>query len=187
MKERRRELDSAIKAVDEAKRLVSQRAAELAIRKKDLPKDIRKSIRIAQEATEDAALAHEASIAAFEHSYAALVAEVNANRATLEAAALTGAEQALERMALARKAFENATSEADATFGLLGMFFENDRQGRMLLKYRDPQGSKRPFYVGTALEEMGAAVGHTSLQLTAHRRGTAPTKRELDEATDGED
>jgi hypothetical protein len=181
-----REREAADKAIDVAKRLVASQATELAIKKKELPKGIRRGVKDAEEAAADAQLALTAGLEAFRHHYATLVAEVNANRAALEASALESAERALQRMAAAREAFKSAAAEGYAGFGLLGMFADNERQGRMLLKYRDPKGSKRGFFVGQSLEDMSKAVGHSNLELEAYKRGSAPTKREL-EATDGEE
>jgi hypothetical protein len=182
-----RELVAAKKAIDTAKQLVATKAAELSIKKKELPKDIRRAIKDAEEVAADAQIAADASGEAFRHAYAALVAEVNANRAALETAALQSAERSLQRMAAAREAFKSASNEAYAGFGLLGMFSENDRTGAMKLKYRDPMGSKRGFYVTQALEEMSKAVGHSNLELAAYKRGESPTKRELEAADDGEE
>lgn len=187
MRELRRERDAAVKAIETAKRLVASQAAELAIKKKELPKDIRRAVKEAEELAADARVAVDASVEAFRHRYLTLVAEVNANRAALEAAALESAERSLQRMAAAREAFKSATVEAYAGFGLLGMFSENDRLGYSLLKYRDPKGSKRAIYVGLSLEEMSKAVGHSNLELEAYKRGDAPTRRELEAADDGEE
>jgi hypothetical protein len=66
------------------------------------------------------------------------------------------------------------------------MFAENSRQGRTLLKYRDAD-AKRPIAVDEALDAMGRAVGHGNLDLTAYKRGEAPTRREREAADDGED
>lgn len=183
----RRERDAASKAIDTAKRLVASQATELAIKKKDLPKDIRRAVKDAEEVAADAQVALEAGGEAFKHSYYKLVAEVNANRTALEASALESAERSVQRMAAAREAFKSAASEAYAGFGLLGMFSENDRQGAQLLKYRDPKGSKRAVYVDLSLGEMSKAVGHSNLELEAYKRGDAPTRRELEAADDGEE
>ncbi len=183
----RRERDAAVKGIDIAKRLVAAQATELAIKKKELPKDIRRGVKDAEEAAADAQLALDAGTEAFKHTYYKLVTEVNANRAALEASALESAERSLQRMAAAREAFKSATTEAYAGFGLLGMFSENDRQSNTLLKYRDPKGSKRGIHVGQALEEMSMAVGHSNLELEAYKRGEAPTRRELEAADDGEE
>lgn len=183
----RRALQAAFVGVETAQRLVKAKAAELAIKKKDLPKDIRKTIKDAEEVLAVAQLENGAQEEAFRHRYAALVAEVNANRKALEASALESAERSMQRMAAAREAFNSATTEAYAGFGLLGMFSENDRQGNTLLKYRDPKGSKRGYYVTEALGSMSQAVGHSNLELTAHKRGEAPTRRELEAADDGEE
>jgi hypothetical protein len=187
VKQLHRERDAADKAIDIAKRLVATQATELAIKKKELPKGIRKAVKDAEEAAADAQLALHAGTEAFRHAYLTLVAEVNANRAALEASALESAERSMQRMAAAREAFKSATIEAYAGFGLLGMFSENDRQGSSLLKYRDAKGSKRGIHVGQALEEMSMAVGHSNLELAAYKRGEAPTKRELEAADDGEE
>lgn len=168
----RRALSAAHSGIEVAKANVKREAAARAIAKKELPKDIRKSIKLAEDAVADAQLELGAREAAFRHAYMALVAEVKANRKALEAEALKGAEVALERMALARKAFENATAEAHATFGLLGMFRANDEQGRLLLKYRDPKGSSRALRASLALEALGPAVGRAALELEAFKAGT---------------
>lgn len=167
----RRAVEAARPAVDRAKAEVKRQAAELAIKKKDLPKNIRQSIKDAEDALADAEVVAEAREDAMRHAYATLVAEVNANRKALEAEALKGAEASLERMALARKAFENAAAEAHASFGLLGMFVANAQQGRTLLKYRDPKGSRRTYLVTEALTALGQAVGRSSLELEAFKNG----------------
>jgi dGTP triphosphohydrolase len=171
LREARRVFEAAQPAVARAKAEVKRQAADLAIKKKDLPKNIRQSIKDAEEATADALVALEAREAAMRHAYATLVAEVNANRKTLEAEAFKGAEASLERMALARKAFENAAAEAHASYGLLGMFVANAQQGRTLLKFRDPKGSRRGFLVSGALSALGQAVGRSALELEALKRG----------------
>ncbi len=183
----RRSLQAAFAGVETAERLVKNQAAELAIKKKDLPKDIRKTIKDAEEALAVAQLENGATETAFMHAYQALVAEVNANRKALEVAAIGVAEQSLQRMAAAREAFASAAHDAYAGYGLLGMFTDNDRQGRSLLKYRDPKGSLRGFHVTEALEAMGQAVGHSNLELAAYKRGEAPTRREREAASDGEE
>lgn len=182
----RRELRGALASLDTTKAKVKQKAAELALKKADLPKDIRKSIKEAEEILAVAQLEHGAREEAFRHEYRALEAEVNANRKALEAAALAVAEQSLQRMAAAREAFASAARDAYAGYGLLGMFAENSRQGRTLLKYRDAD-AKRPIAVDEALDAMGRAVGHGNLDLTAYKRGEAPTRREREAADDGED
>jgi hypothetical protein len=183
----RRSLQAAFVGVETAERLVKNQAAELAIKKKDLPKDIRKTIKDAEEALAVAQLEHGATETAFRHAYQALVSEVTANRKALEAAALTVAEQSLQRMAAAREAFASASHDAYAGYGLLGMFTDNDQRGMLTLKYRDPKGSKRGYYVTEALEAMGQAVGHSNLELAAYKRGEAPTRREREAADDGEE
>jgi len=185
--EARRIRDAAMPAIEEAKAEVKRQAAELAIKKKDLPKDIRRAIKFAEEALADAEVVVDAREAAMQHAYAALVAEVNANRMALERAGIEAAAAALKRMAAASEAFTAATIAAHAGYGLLGMFRANDEQGRGLLKYRDPRGSKRTFYVTEALDALRKAVGHSSLELEAYKRGEVPTIREIDAADRGEE
>jgi hypothetical protein len=183
LKVAQRQREATAREVAAAKERVSREAAELRIKKKDLPKDIRKSIKAAEEAAADAALAHEAEEAAMRHAYVTLLAEVKANRPALTDAGLEAAEAALQRMAAAREAFASAVTAAHASYGLLGMFTENARTGRSLLKYRDFKGSRRSSLSSVALEAVGQAVGYANLDLQFYKRGgTAPV--ESDETDD---
>lgn len=187
LKEARRRRDATASEVEATKRRVKAQAAELAIKKKDLPKDIRKAIKVAEEAAADAALEHEAREAAMRHAYVTLVAELKANRAALEAAGLEAAERALQRMAAAREAFASAVTAAHASYGLLGMFTENERSGRTLLKCRDFKGSRRELHAGEALEAMGQAVGYANLDLQFYKGDGAGKRRPVAEGDDGEE
>lgn len=160
-----RQWRASVEAIEKARRDVSAKAAALAIKKKELPKDIRRAVKDAEEEAEVSTLAFRAAEAAFVNSFQILKAEFNANRAGLEAAALKNGELALTKMAAARKSFELAAVEAHAAYGVLGMFAENADTGDNQLVYREPRSSRRRLTTDAALAAMGEAVGHTNLAL----------------------
>lgn len=182
-----RERDVARLGVKAAQDAIAAQAAELKIKKKHLGREILAPLREAEEAAEFSQIALDATMRAFEAGYAQLVAEVNANRRALEAAALKDAHAALQRLAVAKEAWGSAAHAASASYGLLGMFFENDRTGAGKLQMRDRSGSNRELFTQEATTAIDRALGRNALELEAHKRGDAPSKKELEAADDGED
>ncbi len=180
-----RERDAAVRGIDHAKGVVATQAAMLAVKKKSLPKNIRQAVKDAQEDAEYAQVALDASAEAVRARYYELVAQLTANRAALEAAALIDAEQALQRMAAAREAFASAERAAHASYGALGMFAERDREGALTPVYRDRKGSMRAFHTTQALAEMQEAIGQNALELQAFRQGQqAPVIEDTEDEDD---
>jgi len=175
----RRGRDAARAAVTEAENAVRVAAARLKIKKKDLPKDIRRPVKEAREAFEDALLLATACSDALEDAHRVLRAELVANRERLESAALKQAEKAVNRQAAARESFRLAEADAEAAYGLLGMFSEADKPGALFSAvFRERMGSKRGMYASQALEVTGEAVGHGVLELDRYRKEGAGGPRD---------
>lgn len=175
----RRECEAANRDVQAARDLIAAQAAELKIKKKKLGKEILEPLREAEAVAELAQVSVEASMRAFEHSFAALQAEVNANRKAWEEAAIKDAHAALQRLGAAKVAFASAAVAAHSSYEVLGMFSENDRTGENKLKMRDRFRSNRRNFTEMALLELDKAVSRNALELEAFKRGDAPTPKEL--------
>ncbi|GAB3410953.1 hypothetical protein GCM10027515_31900 [Schumannella luteola] len=184
-KEAKRARDAALKDVAGAKdRLVAQ-AAEYGLKKGELPKDIRKGVKTAKEAAEEGQLRVDALAEMVRTSWTRLVAHIEANEDALATAAREKGEQSLQRMAAAREAFSSAAREAELSYGLLGMFYRGRIDGLQPILAELPK-SQRKISTDEALTQMGKAVGFANLDLEVARRGTGPTRDEVEEISDGE-